>query len=96
MVYRVALEHNLRFQPAAAGPIYLNAAYVYHYYGETDTAFGLIAEVEAMQNPEDHFGKDVLRQCAEVRTDLIALSSRLYIRQNGRNLLAAVQYDCFL
>lgn len=75
MVYRVALEHNLRFQPAAAGPIYLNAAYVYHYYGETDTAFGLIAEVEAMQNPEDHFGKDVLRQCAEVRTDLIALSS---------------------
>jgi hypothetical protein len=73
-VYQLALKNNLRFQPAAAGPIYLNAAYVYHYYKETQTAFALINELEAMQNPDDNFGQNTIKQCADVRNDLSALS----------------------
>lgn len=69
-VYRVAIKNRLRFQPAAAGPIYLNAAYAHDYYQEPDVALALIDEVESMQN-DDPFGADVIRQCAEVRAQLV-------------------------
>ena len=70
-VYRVALENRLRFAPASAEPIFVNASYAYHYYGETDTALALIDELEAMQQPGDMFGERVLVRCAEIRKNLL-------------------------
>lgn len=69
-VYRKALEEHIRFRPASAEPIFLNAAFVYHYYKEYDTALALIDEVAQMQPAGDPLTPQVQARCTSVRQEL--------------------------
>lgn len=69
-VYRKALEEHIRFRPASAEPIFLNAAFVYHYYKEYDTATALIDEVARMRPADDPLTPRVRARRASARQEL--------------------------
>ena len=70
LVYRKALEEHIPFRPASAESIFLNAASVYHYYKEYDTAIALIDELAQMQPAGDPLTPQVKARCASMRQEL--------------------------
>ena len=71
LVYRKAREEGIRFRPASAEPIFVNAAFAYHYYKEYDAAISLLDELMQMQNISDPLTAQIQARCASVRQELM-------------------------
>lgn len=69
-VYRIAMKNQLRFQPAMAEPIFVNAAYAYDYYGDKTTAISLLNEVMSMQDSDSTYGRRTIENCTRIKEEL--------------------------
>lgn len=69
-VYRIAIKNQIRFQPAKAEPIFVNAAYAYDYYGDRETALSLLDEVISMQDPNSAYGHRAIENCTRIKEEL--------------------------
>lgn len=69
-VYRIAIKNQIRFQPAKAEPIFVNAAYAYDYYGDRKTALSLLDEVISMQDPNSAYGHRAIENCTRIKEEL--------------------------
>ena len=69
-VYRTAIKNRIRFQPAKAEPIFVNAAYAYDYYEDKETALSLLDEVVSMQDPGSPHGYRAIENCTRIKEEL--------------------------
>lgn len=69
-MYRIAIKNQIRFQPAKAEPIFVNAAYAYDYYGDRKTALSLLDEVISMQDPNSAYGHRAIENCTRIKEEL--------------------------